>query len=170
MNWYVITSFQGTAHATRRLSHPPPKSRTRSPRFSRRPRSSTPSTHVTSYQAPRWTTCRPLISKSFFSLVNRGSGRRSHTFPVDVNVVLVHTIKNSLLLNKAFYVSSHIKLLNSISLSFQNILEFPGRDGRLRCGSCHLELHAARSAHAPRLLQHYDRWVSSTNHWTRRVN
>ena len=52
VNWYVITSFQGTAQASRRLPRPLPKSRTRSPRFSRRPRSSTPSTHVTSYQAP----------------------------------------------------------------------------------------------------------------------
>ena len=190
VNWYVITSFQGTAHASR-LSRPLPKSRTRSPRFSR-PRSSTPSTHVTSYQTPRcmddrhtlahththtrthshnthtthahththtyahtnttharphtrmharthtqthtraragwgrggdnqnmdgevgllWrgishlkfgstfmtssvhslSTCRPLISKRFSSLVNRGSGRRSHAFPVDVNGILVHTI------------------------------------------------------------------------------
>ena len=38
-----------------------------------------------------------------------------------------------------------------------------GWDGNYAtCGSCHLA-HAAQSAHTPRLLQRYDRWVSCTN-------
>ena len=62
------------------------------------------------------------------------------------------------------------RILVKPSLAYSNLLKFTrntvvypvGTGDYATCGSCHFA-HAARSVHAPRLLQRYDQWVSRTN-------
>ena len=100
VNCYVITSFQGTAHVSHRLSSPIPKSRTRPLWFSSDPiyiENAVPYIYI-------WCSVHDIIitftarrrivnsSKKFSSAVHRRSQLYWHAWPVDMDEVHIHTI------------------------------------------------------------------------------